>query len=157
MKPKLDILHLASFASLGTALTAAITKVSISKLSKTEHPIAILFYFNLFIGMLSLLPCIYSWKNIPSLYYLDFWFPFIFISLFNVLFHYSVIRACNLIPLHVVGNFTYFVVLFGAFFGWLIWKETLSTAQIFGGALLMGSGLLLIRENERKTSLGLTD
>lgn len=156
LQPKLDILHLASFASLGTGLTAAITKVSISKLSKTEHLFAMLFYSNLFSGTLTLIPCLYlyNWNNMLSACSLFFCLPFVFISFFSVLFQYAGTRAYSLLPAHVAGNFAYFAILFSGLFGWLIWQETLSMMQIFGGTLLIGSGLFMIHENRRRSAFG---
>jgi drug/metabolite transporter (DMT)-like permease len=153
LKPKLDFLHLASFASIGTGLMSAITTVSINKLSKTEHLLAILFYFNVFSGALTLIPCLYTWESMPSTYSFSFWLPFVFISFFGVLFQFAIIKAYSLLPAHVAGNFAYFGVLFSALFGWLIWREAMSAMQILGAVLLIGSGLLMIRENQRRTSL----
>jgi drug/metabolite transporter (DMT)-like permease len=153
LKPKLDILHLASFASIGTGLAVSITTVSISKLSKTDHLLAILFYFNLFSGALSLIPCLYTWESTPTMASFSFWLPFLLISFFGVLSQYAMIKAYSLIPPHVAGNFAYFGVLFSAFFGWLLWEESLSGMQVLGGGLLIGTGLLMIRKNQLRTSI----
>ena len=83
----------------------------------------------------------------------SFWLPFVFVSFFGVLFQYSITRAFGLILPHVAGSFAYFGVLFSAIVGWLFWQEALSLVQILGGALLIGSGLMMIRENRRRVSL----
>ncbi len=154
LKPKLDVLHFASFASIGTGLSVAITTVSISKLSKTEHLLAILFYFNLFSGAVSFIPCLYTWESTPTM--ASFFFLaslFLFISFFGVLSQYAMTKAYSLIPPHVAGNFADFGVLFSAFFGWLLWEESLSMMQVLGGGLLIGTGLLMIRKNQLRTSI----
>jgi drug/metabolite transporter (DMT)-like permease len=153
LKPKLDILHWASLASIATGFLAAITTVSITKLSTTEHLLAILFYFNLFSGAIAFIPCAYTWESIPSIASFSFWLPFVLISFFGVLFQYAITRAYSLIPSHVAGNFAYFGVLFSALLGWLIWEESLSVNQILGAGLLIGTGLLMIRENQRRASI----
>lgn len=152
LRPKLDILHLASFASVGTGLASATTAVIISRLSKTEHPLTILFYFNLFSLAISIMPCLYTWKGLPPFSF-SFWLPFVFISFFGVLFQYAITRAYSLAMPYIAGNFSYFGVLFSALIGWLFWQEGLSPMKILGGVLLVGSGLLMIRENQRRTSL----
>ncbi len=152
LKPNLDILHLASFASIGTGFASAMTAVSINRLSKTEHPLAILFYYNLFAGILALGPCLYTWEGFPPLSF-SFWLPFVIISLFGVLFQFAITRAYSLVSPHIAGNFVYFSVLFSALFGWMIWSEKLSLLQIVGGGLLIISGLLMIRENRREEVL----
>lgn len=153
LQPKLDILHLASLASIATGFTAAITTVCISKLSTTEHLVAILFYFNLFSGAVAFIPCVCTWESTLPMTTLSFWLPFVLISLFGVLFQYAITRAYSLIPSHVAGNFAYFGVLFSAFFGWLIWEESLSVNQVLGAGLLIGTGTLMIRENQRRARL----
>lgn len=151
VKPKLDIFHLASFASVGTGLCTAITSVSINKLSTTDHPLALLFYYYVFSAVLTLIPFAATWENYPQMATVSFWLPFVFISLCGVLFQYTMIKAYSLNPPHIAGNFVYFGILFNAFFGWLIWEETLSVMQILGGVLLIGSGMLIVK-NQRDSS-----
>ncbi len=150
LKPKLNILHIASFASLATGLFSAISTVSIKTLSKTESSIAIYFYYNIFAGALAFCLCAYSWEGLPSIP-LPFWLPLVLNSVLGVLFQFSIIQAYRLISPHVVGGIAYFGILFSALLGWLIWKEPLDMMQILGGALLVGSGLLMILESRRKT------
>ncbi len=78
-----------------------------------------------------------------------FWLPLLLNSLCGLLFQYTIIRAYSLISPHVVGCFAYFGILFSALFGYLYWQEPLSPLKIIGGALLIGSGLLMILENKR--------
>jgi drug/metabolite transporter (DMT)-like permease len=151
LKPELNIVHLASLASIGAGFASAMSAMSVRTLSKTEHPIAILFYFNAFAGALALVPLAYTWEGMPS-WSASFWLPFLLISVFGVLFQYAMNRAYSLISPHVVGNFVYFQVLFSAFFGWTIWHEHVNAMQVLGGILLIGSGFLMIRENKQKTT-----
>ncbi len=150
LKPKLNILHIASFASLATGLFSAISTVCIKTLAKTESPIAIYFYYNVFAGTLAFCLCAYSWEGPPSIP-LPFWLPLVLNSVLGVLFQYSIIQAYSLISPHIVGGFAYFGILFSALLGWLIWQEPLDMFQIIGGGLLVGSGLLMILESRRKT------
>ncbi len=147
LKPKLNIVHIASFASLGTALFSGISSVSIRTLSKTESPITILFYFNLLSGLMTFFPCYQNWENIPFSF--DFWWPFVLISIFGVSFQYAVTRAYALVPTHVVGGFVYFSVLYSALFGWLFWKESFDYMQMLGATLLIGAGLFIIRAHQK--------
>ncbi len=152
LQPKLNVLHLASLASIGAGLCSAITAVSIGKLSTTEHPIAFLFYFNVFSAALTAIPCVCTWESNFPMDSFSFWLPFGLISLCGVLYQYAIIKAYSLIPLHITGNLSYFEVLFGALFGWWIWAEPLSASQIFGGGILIGSGLLMLRRNQQDSA-----
>jgi drug/metabolite transporter (DMT)-like permease len=152
LKPKLHILHIASFASLATGLLAAISTVTINVLSKTESPSAMVFYFNVLRGPIALALCAYSWDGFPTLSISPtFWLPLFMNSVCGLLFQYAVIRAYSLISPHIVGSFAYFGILFSALFGYVLWNEPLDSIQIFGGMMLIGSGLMIILENKRST------
>lgn len=147
LKPQCNILHLASFASLGTALASAISAVSIKTLSKTESPLTILFFFTVFSGLITFFPCYQHWENVPMTF--SFWWPFIVISLFGVGFQYAITRAYTLMPAHIVGSFIYFSVLYSALFGWIFWRERVDIMQIVGATILIGTGLFMLRNNSK--------
>ncbi len=147
LQPGLDILHLASFASLGAAIAAAILAVSLHELMKTEDVMAILFYCTLFPGCFSLIPFIYSWEWISSPV---IWIYLIASSLLGVIYQYLMAKAYSLSPPHIVGSFSYFCVLFCTLFGILLWNETLDSMKIIGGILVILCGLLMTFENHRK-------
>lgn len=149
MKPKFDIFHFASLASLGAGFLSAVTAVSIKTLSKTEHPVAILFYFGLFATLVSMVPGIYYWNGVLSV---EFLWPFILISVFGVFFQFAIVKAYSLIAPHIVGGFIFFGVLFSAILGWVLWQESLDSMQIFGGIILIGSGILMLRMPKKITS-----
>lgn len=153
LNPKGDVFHWASLFSLATGLLAAITAVSIRQLAKTDSPITILFYFNLFAGLAAIGPCLYTWEGSPPLS-LAFWWPLALVSLCGVLFQYAITKAYSLIPSHVAGGFSYFGVLFSALFGFFIWGEALEWSQIAGGILLILAGILMMRESARATQIG---
>ncbi len=141
LRPTFDILYLASLAPLGSALASAASAVTIHTLSRTNHPLAILFYFNVFGGGLSLIPLLYNWEGNPEL--CISWWSLLGISFTGVLYQYAMNRAFGLLSPHVAGNFTYFSVLFSAGLGWLLWDETLTVTQICGGIFLISMGLMV--------------
>jgi len=145
LKPKLDILHLAVLAPLGMAFLTATTSTFIHVLSKTEHPIALLFYYYCFCGFLTFFPFIASWEGVAP----SSWIYFVLISIFGVLFQVTNILAFRTLPIHVAGNFIYFAVFYGVLFDWLFWNASLSMSQILGGSLLILSGIFIARENKR--------
>ncbi len=64
VRPAGDI-HLATLAALGSAITASFSMMFIKKLTATESPSKILFYFSVIGSALSLLPAIVFWQT-PS-------------------------------------------------------------------------------------------
>jgi drug/metabolite transporter (DMT)-like permease len=150
LKPKLDLFHIASLASLGTGLFSAITTVSINSLSKTDSHQTMLFHFNILSGCSAFLLCVFSWNGMPPISFtFSFWTPIFLNSICSLLFQYTIIRAYSLISPHIVGCFAYFGILFSALFGFLFWNEPVDTLHFIGGGLLILSGLLMILENKR--------
>ncbi len=147
LKPDFDVLHLASLASLCVGFFGSIMAVSLHDLSKTDHVVAILFYSTLIAGGLTTAPYLLSWEHVPLSTFLMYIVP---ISLIGVVHQYMITRAYALCSPHVVGGFIYFSVLFGAFFGWMLFGEMIDSIKIFGGVLLVLSGLLMVRENNVK-------
>lgn len=55
----------------------------------------------------------------------------------------------------LISPFRYIAILWAALFGWLIWDEAPGSFALFGCALIVGSGLLILfRERVRKISRG---
>jgi drug/metabolite transporter (DMT)-like permease len=147
LKPNLDVLHLAGFASLSVGALGALMAVTLHELSKTEHTIAILFYGTVIAGLISVIPCLYSWESVPLSTLLLYVAP---ISILGLIHQYLITRAYALASPVLVGGFVYFCILFGALFGWLIWGERMDTAKILSGVLLITCGILMVRENNQK-------
>jgi drug/metabolite transporter (DMT)-like permease len=148
LKPNLDILRLASFASLCVGVLGALMAVTLHELSKTEHTVAILFYCTLIAGAISVIPCIHSWEWVPFSVLLVYVVP---VSILGLIHQYLITRAYALASPHLIGGFVYFCVLFSALFGWLVWDETMDAMKIFSGILLILCGVMSARENNPKT------
>jgi drug/metabolite transporter (DMT)-like permease len=147
LKPNLDILHLASFASLSVGVLGAVMAVTLHELSKTEHTVAILFYSTLIAGLVSAIPCIYTWEQVP---FSVLWIYIVPISVVGLIHQYLITRAYALASPHLVGGFIYFCVLFSVLFGWLVWDERLDSMKILSGVFLILCGVMLVRENNLK-------
>lgn len=144
LKPQLDFMHLASFASLGSAVAAAILAVSLQRLM-TKEPIAtILFYCTLIPGMISYIPYAMNMEPVSYSVMLIYLIPS---SLLGISYQYLMAKAYYFAPSHVVGSFSYFCVFFSTFLGWLLWDETFETVKIIGGSLIILCSLLMVYEN----------
>lgn len=150
LKPNMDFLHLASFASLSVGILGAITAVTLHELSKTEHTVAILFYSTLIAGAVSAIPCVIAWEQVS---FSVLWIYIIPISALGLVHQYLITRAYALASPPLVGGFIYFCVLFSALFGWLIWDETLDSMKIISGIFLILCGVMMVRENNPKTAI----
>lgn len=144
LKPQLDILHFASFASLGSAVCAAILGITLQRLVHVESVSVILFYCTVFPGVISFIPYACTMEpvslSVIALYLLPS-------SLLGVAYQFLSAKAYFFAPSHVVGSFSYFCVFFATFFGWLIWNEPLETIKAIGGMLVVLCSLLMVYEN----------
>jgi drug/metabolite transporter (DMT)-like permease len=144
IKPKLDIIHFASFTSLGAAIAAAILAISLQRSVHLEPISTILFYCTLFSGVISSIPYGLTMEPVSLPVIAIYLLPS---SLLGVAYQFLIAKAYFFTPAHVVGSFSYSCVFFSAFFGWLIWDETMEGAKLIGTALVVLCCLLMVYEN----------
>lgn len=141
LKPQLDIWHLASFASLGSAIFGALICVILSDLSKANHFLSILFY-----SYLITLPCFALFYFInPEPIANELWVYLIVTSIFITCFRYVLIQSYRFLPPHIVGSWVYLGIFFSAVWDWVIWKTGLDLLQIVGGSIIILASLLALK------------
>jgi drug/metabolite transporter (DMT)-like permease len=117
---------------------AALAKVTVRRLSATEPPSRIVFYFALIAGAISAVPLLWAWQT-PS--------PSALLWLLGVacsatLGQLALTRGLSLAPASRMGAFGYSAVLFGAGYGWLIWDEPVTAGLVAGSLLIAVAGVL---------------
>lgn len=122
-------------------LLAALAKVTVRRLSRSEPPTRIVFYFALIAGAISAVPLLWAWQT-PSPVAL-LWLLGIAIS--ATLGQLALTRGLSLAPASRMGAFGYFAVIFGAAFGWLIWDEQVTLSLVVGSLLIAVGGMLASR------------
>lgn len=133
----------AAIALLGGAL-AAVAKVTVRRLSRSEPPDRIVFYFAL-IGMLVSSVPVASAPQLPSVDQLPWLMA---VGAFATLGQMLLTRGFASSPAARMGPFAFFSVIFAALLGWLFWEETLKWATIFGSVLILLAGILVSRREE---------
>lgn len=131
----------AGLVGLGAGVLAAAAFVSIRRLSRTEPPLRIVFWFTSLSLGLSLLPLFWAWQT-PSAGALGLMAGAGLCASGGQL---ALTRAYSLAPAAQVAPFNYLVVLFAAGLGWLIWQEVFDPLSIIGALLVIGSSLLALR------------
>jgi drug/metabolite transporter (DMT)-like permease len=143
LKPEWDVVQVASFFSLSSAVVTATLAISLQRVMKKEPIPTILFYC-------TLIPAIVSF-----FLYLPFWEPISWSvlalylvpsSLLGVLYQFLIAKAYFWAPSHVVGGFSYCCVFFSAVLGWLIWGEVFEGTKLIGGILVAACSLLMVYE-----------
>ncbi|MCF7984261.1 MAG: DMT family transporter [Thiohalocapsa sp.] len=125
---------------LGGAL-AALAKVTVRRLSRSEPATRIVFYFALIACAVSSVPLVWAWQT-PSAAAL---LLLLAVAVSATLGQLALTRGLTLAPASRMGAFGYFAVVFGAGYGWLIWDESITLAVALGTLLIAVAGLLASR------------
>ena len=124
------------------AMLAGLAKVIIRKMSSTETPGRIVFYFALIGTIVSAIPAMLSWVSlnwvqISSLFA---------IAVFSTIAQLSLSKAYSHAPAGQLGPYTYTSVAFAALFGWLIWDEVLNFNALMGILVIVLAGMLAMTD-----------
>ncbi len=135
VKPTGDLLNVPALLALLSAVFSAMVYIIIRQLSKTEHPLTIVFWFNL-IGFLISLPISLPWFVIPTFRTAVDLFVTALFATFGQIFMTFAYRQTEASRLAVVGSFG---ALFGALFDWLMWNHIPDAASALGGIIIIAS------------------
>ncbi|MDF2180677.1 DMT family transporter [Neptuniibacter sp. CAU 1671] len=122
------------------AMLGALAKIVIRRMSVSEPPQRIVFYFALFSTFFSAIPAWWVWQT-PGL---SEWGWLILMAATSTLAQLLLSRGYGLAPAGQLGPYTYASVAFAAFFGWLLWDEVLGWLTLSGIVLVVVAGLLTL-------------
>lgn len=129
-----------SLVALASSLMAALSFVTVRKLSATEPALRIVAYFAI-IGMsISAVPLIWTWQT-PTLAQC---LMLLTIGLTTTIGQLLLTLGYQNAPAASVGIFTYTSVPFGTFLGWLFWQELLERNSYFGAVLIVLAGSIVL-------------
>lgn len=140
LNPEGEFSWIALVGLLGGAF-AALAKVTVRRLGHSEPTIRVICYFALFATPISAVPMLWAWQT-PTIDELGLALLTGALGAsgqFLLTRGYSVASASNVSP------FTYFSVIFGAIYGYMIWGETLSSTFIAGALLIAVAGIMALR------------
>ena len=131
----------AALVGLLGGLLAALAKVTVRRLTRTEPATRIVFYFAVLALLISTLPLLWAWRT-PTPRELGL---LLVIGAAGTAGQLLLTRGYAAAPAARIAPFTYFSVVFAALYGYLFWREVLS-AQFLAGALLIGvAGVMALR------------
>jgi drug/metabolite transporter (DMT)-like permease len=125
---------------LGGAL-AALAKVTVRRLSRSEPAPRTVFYFALTGALASAVPLIWAWQT-PSAEALLWMFA---VALFATLGQLLMTRGFAFAPAGQLSAFTYSSVVFASLYGWALWQEVVGWSTISGALLIALSGVSAAR------------
>lgn len=129
----------AGLIGVASGMFAACAMVSIRRISDTEPPARIVFYFAALATAISAVPMLWAWR-MPA--------PADFLLLVGAgvtatVGQLNLTKAYSFAPAARVGPFTYFAVVFSAILGWVIWDERLDRWSILGSLLVVATCVLV--------------
>ena len=140
LKPGADFNWIVLVAVAGS-MFAALAKVTVRKLSRTEPAFRTVFYFALVAGSVSAVPLLWAWQT-PSP---RGWLLLLAMGPLATLGQLFMTRGYAAAPASQVGIFTFSSALFGALFGWLFWDELWDAVSVLGALLIAVAGALALR------------
>ena len=149
LRPGAGVLRPVAFLGLGSGVLMAVAMVSIRRMSDTEPPGRIVFYFSLLATVASALPLAWTWQT-PSARAMALLGGIALLAVFGQLL---LTRGYSLAPAGRLGPFSYANVVFSALVGWLFWAETFSAASAMGTVLVCSAGMLTAARGHRQTGV----
>lgn len=140
LSPEGSLNWVALIGLLGGAL-AALAKVTIRRLGRSEPTTRVVCFFALFATPISVIPLFWAWQT-PGMDELGL---AALMGLFGATGQFMLSRGYAVASASNVSPFTYFSVIFGAIYGYLFWGETLSGTFIAGALLIALAGVMALR------------
>jgi drug/metabolite transporter (DMT)-like permease len=138
LKPGTAIFQPIACAGIAAGMLVAIAHVSIRRMSDTEPPARIVFYFCLLGTMGACAPLPWTWTAPKAGQTL----VLALMAAVALAGQLLVTRGFQVAPVSKVGALLYFNVVFSAFFGWLWWGEALDALTLAGALVIFAAGLI---------------
>jgi drug/metabolite transporter (DMT)-like permease len=142
LKPGLGIFQPVSLIALIAALFASLAMTTIRRMSESEPPGRIVFYFTLLTTIISAVPLIWAWET-PDILTL---FVLLLVGIIAMIAQFLMTKGYSTAPAAQVGPFIYATIVFATIFGWIFWGESLDTFTWIGAILVCVAGIGAIRK-----------
>jgi drug/metabolite transporter (DMT)-like permease len=131
----------ALLVAVAAAFVSGFRDLMTRRLSRTDSSISMLFWASILLIIVSFLTLPLGWK--PLTLASSFWF--IVNGLLNAGAHFLMIEALRLGDAALVSPFRYTAILWATLTGFLVWHEFPDTPTMIGAAMLIVSGVMIIR------------
>lgn len=141
-RPGAGVFDPGALLALGGAFFYALAMVAIRKLSRTEHPTTIVFYFTLF-AMLAAAASLPFGQWVTPASWIDFAL-LASIGLIGGFAQFAMTHAFRLAPVAIVAPFDYLAVVFAMAIGFAVWGDVPDPWILTGAAIVIASGLYIL-------------
>jgi len=126
---------------LGSAFAFSLLVTLTRRMTRTETNAALLSYSTIFAGAWSLPFLPFVWQTPLGE---DLW-QFVLIGLIGGVAAFCIIQAYRHAPVSILAPFDYTALIWGALFGWLIWREQPGVEIWVGAAIVSAAGVYIVR------------
>lgn len=141
LRPGFEGMNIWHLVALSSGLGLAISMVSTRELARTEPGSRILFYY-FSLSLVFILPFfIINYRPIPASALP--WLLYVGVVMYATFVVYT--KAFSYVPSSVLAPTSYFAIVFSGVLDWLIWDTVPDTPTLFGVALVVCGGLLILR------------
>lgn len=141
-RPGVGSLAPGALLALSGAVFYALAMISIRKLSRTEHPTTIVFYFTVFATLAGAVSLPFGqWITPATLGDLGL---LIAIGLLGGFAQFAMTHAFKLAPVAIIAPFDYLALVFAMALGYAIWTELPDVWILSGAAVVVASGLYIL-------------
>lgn len=144
LKPGVGIFQPVSLIALTAAIFASLAMTTIRRMSVSEPPGRIVFYFALLTTTTSAVPLIWAWETPNSLTL----FVLLLVGIIAIIAQFLMTKGYSTAPAAQVGPFIYATIVFATIIGWLFWGESLDILTWIGALLVCVAGIGAIRKVE---------
>jgi drug/metabolite transporter (DMT)-like permease len=144
-RPGAGVFEPAALLAIAGAVLYALAMISIRRLSTTEPPTTIVFYFTLIAMIVSGFSLPFQWTT-PD--FVDF-LLLVALGLLGGSAQLAMTQAFRLAPVALIAPFEYTALIFAMGFGWLFWRDVPDVYLLAGAALVIGSGLYILHREAK--------
>ncbi len=148
VKPDAGMFDRIAVLALVATVFYALVIVSIRKLSRTETPTAIVFYYALTSTLITGAVLPFVWVTPDA----EGWVLLILVGLIGGVAQFAMTNAYRLGAVSIIAPFDYMHIIWAALLGFFIWGEVPGNTIWIGTAIVMASGIYILF---REASLGL--
>lgn len=154
--PGLDVGNVHGLWALAAAVFSAGAHVTVRQLTRTDEPLAVVFWFQVVVVVLSLLVLFAFSDGPPTVPPARLHGPVALVGLTATIGQVWMTRAYAADRASTVAAASYTAPLFGVLADLLVFGTTPSTNALLGGVLVVGAGLYLVLRREGELSSGST-
>lgn len=140
---------LAVIAAVASAVCYALSAISVRALGRTNTNTAMVFWWLLLVGLISLVAALPDWRPIPP----EDWKWLVGIGLSGAIGQVTITDAFRRASPAVVGPFEYTALLWGFAIDWIFWSATPSNSLLLGAAIIIVSGVYIVWDERRLAEL----